>query len=105
VDHRPSFSDSALKAQIEKQAPSFDAWLGGFKAIALTRGIGWAIMYWDPIAKQLTHAWVEEQHLGHLNSLQYVLGIDMWEHSYYMDTVQTRKSMSRPSLKISIGVL
>jgi Fe-Mn family superoxide dismutase len=76
---------SAFKKQIEKQAPSFDAWLNGFKAIAMTRGVGWAIVYWDPIAKQLTHAWVEEQHLGHLNSLQYVLGIDMWEHSYYMD--------------------
>ena len=76
---------SALRAQIEKQAPSFDAWLAGFKAIAMTRGIGWAVMYFDPVMKQLTHAWIDEQHLGQLNGLQYVLGIDMWEHSFYMD--------------------
>jgi Fe-Mn family superoxide dismutase len=78
-------ASSALKAQIEKQAPSFDAWLAGFKTIALTRGIGWAMLYWDPIAKQLTHAWVDEQHLGQLNGCSYILGIDMWEHSFYMD--------------------
>ena len=76
---------SALKAQIEKQAPSFDAWLTGFKSIAMTRGVGWAVLYYDPIMKQLTHAWIDEQHLGQLNGLQYVLGIDMWEHSFYMD--------------------
>lgn len=81
----PLPEDSKLKAMIEKQAPSFEAWLSGFKAIALTRGIGWAVLYYDPIAKQLTHAWIDEQHLGQLNGLQYVLGIDMWEHSFYMD--------------------
>jgi Fe-Mn family superoxide dismutase len=78
-------SDSALKKQVVKQWGSFEAFFSMFKAIALMRGIGWAIMYWDKEMKQLTLAWVEEQHLGHLNSLQYVLGIDMWEHSYYMD--------------------
>ncbi len=77
--------DSKLKAQIEKQAPSFNAWLAGFKAIALTRGIGWAMLYWDPHMKQLTHAWIDEQHLGQLNGLPLVLGLDMWEHSFYMD--------------------
>ncbi len=84
-------TESALKTQIEKQAPSFDAWLAGFKAIALTRGVGWAMLYWDPETKQLTHAWVDEQHLGQLNGLPLVLGLDMWEHSFYFD-YQTSKA-------------
>jgi Fe-Mn family superoxide dismutase len=78
-------ADSKLKAQIEKQAPSFDMWLAGFKAIALTRGIGWAILYWDKETEQLTHGWVDEQHLGHLNGLTPILMIDMWEHAFVYD--------------------
>jgi superoxide dismutase, Fe-Mn family len=76
---------SLLKAQIERQFGSFDAWLAMFKSIALTRGIGWAMLYWDQHMKQLTHAWIDEQHLGQLNGLSLVLGLDMWEHSFYLD--------------------
>jgi len=84
-------ADSKLKKQIEKQFGSFDSWLNMFKAIALTRGIGWAMLYWDSETKQLTHAWVDEQHLGQLNSCSLVLGLDMWEHSFYMDYGTNKK--------------
>jgi Fe-Mn family superoxide dismutase len=57
----------------------------------MTRGIGWAILYWDRETKQLVNGWVDEQHLGHLNGLQYVVGIDMWEHSYYLDFATEKK--------------
>ncbi len=84
-------SSSMLKAQIEKQAPSFEIWLQGFKSIALTRGIGWAMMLWDPNSKQLTHAWMDEQHLGQLTDTRPVLMLDMWEHSYLFDYVPSEK--------------
>ncbi len=84
---------SALRAQIEKDFAdfatadmnAFDGWLASFKAIALTRGIGWAMLYYDTHAKTLVHAWVDEQHLGQLNGAQLVLGLDMWEHSFLFD--------------------
>jgi Fe-Mn family superoxide dismutase len=82
---KPLTKGTALKAQIEKQAPSFDIWLQGFKFIATTRGVGWAIMGWDTATQQLTHSWVDEQHVGHLTGLQPVLMLDMWEHSYIAD--------------------
>jgi superoxide dismutase, Fe-Mn family len=84
-------ADSKLKAQIEKQWGSFDGWLASFKAIAMTRGVGWAMLYWDKEMKQLTHAWVDEQHLGQLNSTQLVLGLDMWEHAFFMDYGTNKK--------------
>lgn len=84
-------ANSELKAAIEKQAPSFDAWLGGFKHLALTRGVGWAILYYDKETKQLLHAWVDEQHMGQLNGLNWVLGIDMWEHAYLYDYPASEK--------------
>ncbi len=78
-------SDSALKRAVEKEWESFDAWLARFKAVAMTRGIGWAMLYYDPIQKKLLNAWVDEQHLGHLTGLVPVLALDMWEHSYVAD--------------------
>src|SRR3989344_3465359 len=81
----PLPSNSELKKAIETQAPSFEAWLGGFKALAMTRGVGWAILYFDKQTDQLMQTWVDEQHLGQLNGLNWILGIDMWEHAYVYD--------------------
>lgn len=56
-----------------------------FKALALTRGVGWAMLYYDPISKQLIQSWVDEQHLGQISQCIPVLALDMWEHSYVAD--------------------
>lgn len=77
--------DSALRSAIEAEWGSFDGWLARFKAVALTRGPGWAILYFDPMTKRLMNAWVDEQHLGHLTGLTPVLMLDMWEHSFVAD--------------------
>src|SRR3989338_5274950 len=37
--------DSQFKLTLEKQI-NFDKWLSGFKVIAMTRGVGWAVLYW-----------------------------------------------------------
>ncbi len=84
-------SDGPLKAAIEKQFGSYDAWMKKFMEVATTRGIGWAMLYWDNHTKQLTHAWVDEQHLGQLNGLPLVLGLDMWEHAFLLDYIPSEK--------------
>lgn len=71
--------------EIEKTWGSFELFLNRFKAIALTRGIGWAILYWDPYTKRLLTQWVDEQHLGQLSSCVPILTLDMWEHSFVFD--------------------
>ena len=76
---------SGLKASITAEWGDFDLWLNRFKNIALTRGVGWAVLYYDPIAKKLLNTWVDEQHLGHLTSLNFILGLDVWEHAFIMD--------------------
>lgn len=76
---------SKLKEQIEKDFGGFDLWLNKFKAIALTRGIGWAMLYWDRKDERLLNAWVDEQHLGQLQDCSLILGLDMWEHSFVAD--------------------
>ena len=83
--------NSKLKTAIELQAPSFEIWLSGFKLLAMTRGIGWAVLYYDKQTDQFMHTWVDEQHLGQLNGLNWILGIDMWEHAYVYDYPTSEK--------------
>ncbi len=83
--------DSKLKAAIEKQSPSFEAWLGGFKTITMTRGIGWAVLGYDKKTEQFVHIWIDEQHLGQLNGVEWILGIDMWEHAFVYDYPTSEK--------------
>ena len=56
-----------------------------FKALALTRGVGWAMLVWDPNSKRLLNNWVDEQHLGQLSACVPILALDMWEHSFVAD--------------------
>ncbi len=82
---------SVFKKEMEKQAGSVEAWLGGFTHLAMTRGVGWAVIYWDKESKQLIPAWIDEQHMGQLNGLSWILGIDMWEHAYVYDYPTSEK--------------
>ena len=76
---------STLKEAIVQEWGSFDAWLNRFKSIALTRGIGWAMLYYDAQNKKLLSTWVDEQHLGQLSGCSPILALDMWEHSFVYD--------------------
>ena len=78
-------NESKLKNKISEDFDSFDAWLMYFKAIATTRGVGWAMLYFDRKENQLLTTWVDEQHLGQLQDCTPVLALDMWEHSFIFD--------------------
>lgn len=80
-----SSAQSILAKMIAETWGSFETWLSEFKAIALTRGIGWAMLYYDRKDERLLNAWVDEQHLGQLQDCALILGLDMWEHSYVAD--------------------
>lgn len=84
-------SDSELAKKITENFGSFESWATRFKTLAMTRGIGWAILYYDPETDRLLNAWIDEQHLGHLTSLKVILALDMWEHSYMLDYVPSEK--------------
>lgn len=77
--------ESELRKNIESEFGNIDTWLANFTAIALTRGSGWAMMYYDPLTNKLTHAWVDEHHIGQLGGLPIVLALDMWEHAFLFD--------------------
>ena len=82
--HSPS-PDKKLYQEIEKTWGSFDKWLARFKAIAMSRGIGWAILYLDKKEKFLMNAYVEDHQMGQLAGCTPILCLDMWEHAYIAD--------------------
>lgn len=83
--------DGLLKAKITETWGSFEAWFVQFKELAMTRGVGWAMLYYDKESDRLLHTWVEEQHLGHLTGLSPILVLDMWEHAYVYDYPTSEK--------------
>jgi len=78
-------ANSLLKKMIESEGGTFEGWLTYFKSVALTRGIGWATLYYDKVSDRLITSWVDEQHLGQLQNCALILGLDMWEHSFVAD--------------------
>ena len=83
--------NSELKKAIIKDFGSFEEWLNRFKSVAMTRGIGWVILYYDKTTNQLLNTWVDEHHLGQLVSISPILCLDMWEHAYYLDYIPAEK--------------
>lgn len=88
---RPLNTSSDLYKKIIEQWGSFDLWKQEFTTLALTRGIGWAMLTYDKESNTLLHHWIDEQHLGQLQGTQVILALDMWEHSYVHDYLPSGK--------------
>lgn len=84
--------ESTLVNLLKQQGENIDSLISKMKSIAMTRGIGWAMLYYDKDSKKLLATWVDEQHVGHLAGLPIILALDMWEHSYYLDCIPSEKS-------------
>lgn len=76
---------SSLAGKIEETWGSFEGWLAEFKSLGMTRGVGWAILFYDQKDDRLLNAWVDEQHLGQLQGCTPIVALDMWEHSFVAD--------------------
>lgn len=77
--------DSGLSKKITTEFGGFDTWLADFKAHGTMRGIGWTILYYDPIGDRLFNTWVSEHDMGHLAGCKPLLILDVFEHAYMLD--------------------
>ncbi len=82
---------SLLAAQILKSFGSFAAWEKDFRAVSAMRGIGWAVLAWDPEGKNLFNLWVNEHDVGILYYSVALLVNDVFEHAYAADYGSDRK--------------
>lgn len=74
--------NTSLYTALASQYGSFEAWKKDFTTCAMTRGIGWVILYRDPTSGQFVNAWVEEHDMGNLVTAEPLLVLDVWEHAY-----------------------
>ncbi len=87
----PPTAGGALAGQLDAEYHKFEYFLAMFRAIAMMRGPGWAILYWDPAAGQFLTGFSGEQHQGHFVTLPVILALDVWEHAYLADYGVTGK--------------
>ncbi len=88
---KPLPENSELNKKMIETCGGMEIFLTGFKNIALTRGVGWAVLWYDKKDKRLIASWVDEQHLGQLNGCEMILALDMWEHAYVYDYPTSEK--------------
>ncbi len=69
---------------------SVDRFLTEWKALGLTRGIGWVALVRDGKTGNLFNVWVGEHDMGHLAGADILLIMDVWEHAYMTDYGITR---------------
>lgn len=61
------------------------------KAVGMSRGIGWTVLYYDREAELFLVQWVGDHELGQLAGVPILLVMDMWEHAYMVDYVPADK--------------
>jgi superoxide dismutase, Fe-Mn family len=85
-------SESELAKKIIDDFGSVEEWKENFLGLTSMRGVGFAILNYDYEEKRLVNNWIDEQHIGHLNSAQFIFGVDLWEHAYLLDYLPSEKS-------------
>lgn len=83
--HTPFNIESDLGKRLIELFESYENFVKEFSTLALTRGIGWAVLWYDKKEDRFLTSWIDEQHFGQLNGCDMILALDMWEHSYVSD--------------------
>jgi len=81
----PLSMDSQLGKKLVESFGSFDAWEKDFRATGAMRGIGWTILYLDPVNEKLINFWINEHDEGHPAGGVPILVMDVFEHAYMLD--------------------
>ena len=74
-----------LKQAFEQSFSGFDSWRQAFAAVGDMRGVGWAILYQDPVTEQLSNHWIALHQNGVPSGFKPILVMDVWEHAYLLD--------------------
>jgi Fe-Mn family superoxide dismutase len=77
--------DGDLRERIEADFGSYEAWKAAFEQAASWSAGGWALLVYDPVAKQLRNLAVQKHNDGALWGSHPIMALDVWEHSYYYD--------------------
>lgn len=77
--------DSKIAKRLNDQFGSFENWANDFKSTGAMRGIGWVVLYEDPVSGRLINTWINEHDLGNLAGCRPLLIMDVFEHAVIPD--------------------
>lgn len=86
-------SDGELKKALAEKYGSFEDFVSHFKAVGMSRGIGWTVLYFDTKGNTLHVTWVGDHELGVLTGLPVLIALDMWEHAFMADYTPAEKGV------------
>jgi Fe-Mn family superoxide dismutase len=82
---------SGLTAALVASFGSADRWRADFRAIGQMRGVGWVILFQDPMTDRLTNHWITLHQDGVPAGFKPLLVMDVWEHAYMRDYKATER--------------
>ena len=77
--------DGRLGKKLTENFGSVDAWEKDFRATGAMRGIGWTVLYQDPVDGRLINFWINEHDQGHPAGCMPILVMDVFEHAFMLD--------------------
>jgi superoxide dismutase, Fe-Mn family len=82
---KPLDANGALARKIAADFGSVENWEKDFKATGSMRGIGWTILYQDPVGGRLINFWIGEHDVSHPAGCVPLLIMDVFEHAFMLD--------------------
>ena len=82
---RPLDPSSRLGQALQQAFGSIETWLNDFKSIGAMRGVGWAVLFQDPVTGWLSNHWVTLHQDGVPAGFKPILVMDVWEHAFMVD--------------------
>jgi Fe-Mn family superoxide dismutase len=84
-------SGSGLSQALNQSFGSVDNWMTDFQAVGEMRGVGWAILFQDPVTDRLSNHWITLHQEGIPAGFKPLLVMDVWEHAFMRDRKATEK--------------
>lgn len=85
LSNKKSEPSDKFKKMVAKDFGSYENWKDDFIATGKMRGIGWAILYFDPTNSTFINQFVEDHKIGNITNLIPIVVMDVWEHAYMVD--------------------
>lgn len=87
--------NSHLAKELIKVYGRLENWEKNFKAVGAMRGIGWAVLVYEPQQKEFFNLWINEHDVGHLTGAVPLLVMDVFEHAFMIDYGLNRADYSK----------
>jgi superoxide dismutase, Fe-Mn family len=82
---------SGLGQALGQAYGSVELWTKDFHAIGEMRGVGWVVLFQDPVTDHLSNHWITLHQEGIPAGFKPLLVMDVWEHAFMRDYKATER--------------